>query len=82
MLIFSKKESDIVLPRNLTGFSVIGRIECMLLLTLIANALSLKIFPLTNSKFVGFEGFTDICTQDKTMHGSKHKENVIYEYLY
>ena len=71
MLIFSKKESDIVLPINLTGFPVIGGIECMLLLTLIANALSLKIFRLTNSRFLGFEGFTDICTQDKTMHDSK-----------
>lgn len=45
-LFLGDKESDIVLPRNPTGFSVIGGIECMFLLTLIANALSCQIFPL------------------------------------
>ena len=44
----SNKESDIVLNRNLTDFSVIGGIKYMLLLTLTDNALSFKIFSLTN----------------------------------
>ena len=42
------KESDLVLNRNLTDFSVIGGIKYMLLLTLTDNALSFKIFSLTN----------------------------------
>ena len=41
------KESDLVLNRNLTDF-VIGGIKYMLLLTLTDNALSFKIFSLTN----------------------------------
>ena len=39
----------------------------MLLLTLIANALSFKFSPLTNTSFIDMKGFTDIHTQNKTM---------------
>ena len=46
---------------------MIDGIECMLLLTLLDNALSFKIFPLTNNRFIDLEGFTDIPSQNKTM---------------
>ena len=60
-------KSDIVLPRNLTGFSVIWGIECMIVLILSDKSLSFKIFPLTNSSFLDLDGFTVILAQDKTM---------------
>ena len=66
-LFLHDKESDIVLPRNPTGFSVIGGIECMFLLTLITNALSCQIFPLIKTRFLDLEGFTNIYTPKKAM---------------
>ena len=54
-------------PTNLTGFSVIGGIACMILLTLIDNALSFKILLLTNIRFLYLEGSTDNCIQEKAM---------------
>ena len=66
-LFLGDKESDIVLPGNPRGFSVIGGIECMFLLTLITNALSRQIFPLIKTRFLDLGGFTNIYAQIMAM---------------
>ena len=51
-------------------------IECIFLLTLIDNALSFKIFSLTNTRFLDLEGFTDILAEIRLwLHNSPELES-------